>query len=73
MAIPESDHSTKTVQAKGAAVSHSSGGKIPFVLFNSLPLTSSTRLSDDKVVTPSMFGHLQEDGMRSQRIGRRIR
>jgi len=27
----EGDHSIKTVQAKGAAVSHAGGGKIPFV------------------------------------------
>lgn len=29
--IPEADHSINTVQKKGAAVSHSSGGKIPCV------------------------------------------
>ena len=27
----ESDHSIKTVQSKGAAIEHSSGGKIPYV------------------------------------------
>lgn len=42
----EKDHSTKTVEAKGASVSHASGGKIPWVhargiqwhLENSLPM-----------------------------------
>lgn len=46
----ESDHSIKTVQAKGAAVSHSGGGKIPYAL-PYVPNMQSRSLSHDHQVS----------------------
>ena len=40
--IPEGDHSTKTTTSKGAAVSHSSGGKIPYAALL-LPIEECTQ------------------------------
>ena len=65
----EKDHSIKSVESKGASISHSSGGKIPFVTCNCILLSRLTRILDIRRVS----GHLQEDGMHSQPIGKQTR
>lgn len=67
--IPEGDHSLNTVQKKGAAVSQSSGGKIPSVQWH---LILARTLGSPSADTPNMFGRLQEDGTHSQPIGGQI-
>lgn len=66
--IMESDQSIKAVQSKGAAISHSSGGKIPYVIGSSL----CSQLFSIFVATQNMFGHLLEDGIHNQQTGRQI-
>lgn len=63
----EADHSIKTVQAKGAAISHGGGGKIPFV--NSLQFMIPL-IINSYPGTPNMCGPRLADGILSQRIGR---
>ena len=67
--IPEADHSINTVQKKGAAVSHSSGGKIPWVQWLFIVDEDWGSSFTD---TLNMSGHPLEDGMHSQRIGNLI-
>lgn len=70
--MQEKDHSIKTVQSKGAAVSHSSGGKIPYVN-GSISVLMDIRMANLAIDTPSMYGRPREDGTRSQRTGKQIR
>lgn len=54
----------------GAAIEHSSGGKIPYASQStSVPSNRRDWLRDNSD-TPSMFGRPREDGIRSQRTGR---
>lgn len=66
-ATMEPDPSLNATTKKGASLSHSSGGKIPYVCS-----TSSIEIhNSQRIATLSMFGLQREDGMPSPRIGNR--
>ena len=63
----EGDHSIKTVQSKGAAITHSSGGKIPYVS------THINEYETDRLAAIlNMFGHLPVAGTHNLRTGKPI-
>ena len=68
--IMDKDPSIKAVQSKGAAIEHSSGGRIPYADRSTSVLSNRRYRLRYNSGSPNMFCRQQEDGIRSPRTGK---